>query len=47
MSSCLAPSAPRNPQVTNNNKTNLQLQWIQPQKPNGIILYYRVSVMKF
>ena len=40
----LAPSVPRNPQVTNTSKTSLQLQWMEPQTPNGIILHYRVSI---
>ena len=44
MSLCLAPSAPRNPQVTNSSKTSLQLQWIEPEILNGIILHYRVSI---
>ena len=43
MAAFLAPSAPRNLQVTNTSKTSLQLQWIKPQIPNGIILHYRVS----
>ena len=44
MSLCLAPSAPRNLEVTNANKTSLQLQWIEPEILNGIILHYRVSI---
>ena len=44
MSLCLAPSAPRNLQVTNANKTSLQLQWIEPEILNGIILHYKVCI---
>ena len=44
MAAFLAPSAPRNLQVTNTSKTSLQLQWIKPQIPNGIIVHYRVSI---
>ena len=43
MSLCLAPSAPRNPQIMNADKTSLKLQWIEPEILNGIILHYRVS----
>ena len=39
----LAPSAPRNPQITNCDKTTLQLQWMEPEILNGIIQKYRVS----
>ena len=44
MSLCLAPSAPRNPQIINADKTSLKLQWIEPDILNGIILHYRVSI---
>ena len=44
MSLCLAPSAPRNPQIINADKTSLKLQWIKPDTLNGIILHYRVSI---
>ena len=39
-----APSVPRNPQITAIDKTALQLQWMEPELPNGIIQYYRVSI---
>ena len=41
---CLAPSAPRNPNIININETYLQLQWMEPEILNGIILMYRVSL---
>ena len=44
ISLCLAPSAPRNPQIINTNRTSLKLQWIEPDILNGIILHYRVSI---
>jgi len=39
------PSAPRNPQITAIDKTILQLQWMEPELPNGIIQHYRVSII--
>ena len=43
MSLCLVPSAPRNPRIINTDETSLKLQWIEPDKLNGVILHYRVS----
>ena len=40
----LAPSAPRDPQITTIDKTTIQLQWMEPKMLNGIIQHYRVSI---
>ena len=40
----LAPSAPRDPQITTIDETTIQLQWMEPEMLNGIIQHYRVSI---